>query len=792
MENTTAQTSSASIDTQIDIAGLKEISQRLKGTSAGKSGFVRTLQEALSGRRAASKVGRRRESIALAGQLDSLIESLMMPNQLEASEWAGVNIFSVFNPADMARVLNPHAELARFGEVLRNVSIFAPLFVTWIHLSSSGGGEDFVREIQSVVGGVIAGLAAIVVFTVLTEGAQHVRELNIAEDEEHVSRLLRPVSLRLVNARAGQPHVLIDEFRSMSLELRRSMEEHHQRVNAMTTSQEHELAELRAFRDGLQSEITSLREVGDGMSHAATNMHSAIESLTQRSVQLAAHDAELIQNTKNLVVQISEVVDVQKNTSRSFTAQSDTLERSMQSMDVSQRALAPIVERFTQTANSLELFHGQFVMRMAEYLQQQQGLTENFQIAVQGFQGVSPMIDRLGGTVDVMQAQVGELAARIHQSGRTMEQVVNGITMASQQQLQSAGRMDAQSSQLSTAMGSFEQGLVGLVPKLAAMADVADAMRNMHREFLTKMSDLVVQQTDAATGFSGTADQMSAAVVRLDVVAHMVDRLGGAVDLMQAQVGKLTVQIDQSGRTMEQVGAGITFAAQQQQQTSGRMDAQSSQLSTAMGSFEQGLVGLVPKLAVMVDVADAMRHMHREFLVKMSELVVQQTDVSSELSGTADRMSNAIVVFGNIDDAVKSLRSQIQSLVGTTAQSGTNASQLMRQLEEMARSTRTAADVIRDSVSLQKDVLVQFNGGQQRTGNVIDRLDVAIKMTESMLQQIAVTQNEFRAGFREYVEREKATLNSVLEGYQAEKAKGSLVNRIGSIWGGGKRNEDAN
>ena len=662
MENTTAQTSSASIDTQIDIAGLKEISQRLKGTSAGKSGFVRTLQEALSGRRAASKVGRRRESIALAGQLDSLIESLMMPNQLEASEWAGMNIFSVFNPADMARVLNPHAELARFGEVLRNVSIFAPLFVTWIHLSSSGGGEDFVREIQSVVGGVIAGLAAIVVFTVLTEGAQHVRELNIAEDEEHVSRLLRPVSLRLVNARAGQPHVLIDEFRSMSLELRRSMEEHHQRVNAMTTSQEHELAELRAFRDGLQSEITSLREVGDGMSHAATNMHSAIESLTQRSVQLAAHDAELIQNTKNLVVQISEVVDVQKNTSRSFTAQSDTLERSMQSMDVSQRALAPIVERFTQTANSLEFFHGQFVMRMAEYLQQQQGLTENFQIAVQGFQGVSPMIDRLGGTVDVMQAQVGELAARIHQSGITMEQVVNGITMASQQQLQSAGRMDAQS----------------------------------------------------------------------------------------------------------------------------------SQLSTAMGSFEQGLVGLVPKLAVMVDVADAMRHMHREFLVKMSELVVQQTDVSSELSGTADRMSNAIVVFGNIDDAVKSLRSQIQSLVGTTAQSGTNASQLMRQLEEMARSTRTAADVIRDSVSLQKDVLVQFNGGQQRTGNVIDRLDVAIKMIESMLQQIAVTQNEFRAGFREYVEREKATLNSVLEGYQAEKAKGSLVVRIGSIWGGGKRNKDAN
>jgi hypothetical protein len=460
--------------------------------------------------------------------------------------------------------------------------------------------------------------------------------------------------------------------------------------------------------------------------------------------------------------------------------------------------LVPKMAAMTDVAESMRSMHREFLSKMSELVVQQtdmssglSGTADHMSNAVMRFETVAPMVDRLGSAVDMMQLQVRELAMQLDQSGRTMEQVGVGITMAAQQQLQASGSIDTQATQLSSAMGRFEHGLTDLMPKMSAMADVAEAMRSMHREFLAKMSELVVQQTDTSTGLSGTADQMSSAVTRLEVVARMVERLGASVDLMQAQITVLATQIDQSGRTMEQVGSGITMAAQQQQQTSGRMDAQAAQLSTAMGSFERELAGLMPKMSAMADVADAMRGMHREFLAKMSELVVQQTDMSTELRGTTIHMSDAIVVFENIDNAVKLLHSQIQNLVGKTAQSSLEASQLMRQLDEMARSTRGAADVVRESVSSQKDIMVQISGGQQRTGNAVDRLDQAVKQIEAVFRQIEATQTEFREQFREYMKQENAALNNVVEGYLEEKAKGSFAKRIGDVLGR-TRNGSAN
>jgi ABC-type transporter Mla subunit MlaD len=423
-------------------------------------------------------------------QLDSLIEALADPGGVEGTEWAGIDVYSIFGVSEIAHSLNPHTGLMRIVEMARNISIFAPLVVTWYHLSTAGDGADFVKNIGEVVPGVLVTLLVIIVLTVLSDWAQHVRESSVLRDEAFIARLFRPVSLYLHNARVGQPSVIIEELRTMAAELRNAMTEHQQSVRTVTKSQVKELEGLQVFSDGLMTEIKALKAAGESVSKAAGKMNSAVDAI-DRQVQGLSQQLEASSRSMQAIgTELRGIADQQKDVAASMNTRSSDFGNVMQKFDSSMQRFLPKFEQMSGVADSIVKVNADFLGKMADFILQQKDMVRNIGNTTSEMAEVVQVIGRLDGAVSRMGEQTKNLVAQLNEAHVDTQNVLNRVDATAKVFHKSAEAVQATAQsqdQIAQRFQDAQKSSDGILQELSPLLKAAELSQSSMQQLIVQM-----------------------------------------------------------------------------------------------------------------------------------------------------------------------------------------------------------------------------------------------------------------------------------------------------------------
>ncbi|MCX6020094.1 MAG: hypothetical protein NTZ50_16645, partial [Chloroflexi bacterium] len=506
------------------------------------------------------------------------------------------------------------------------------LLLTWQRLSSIPAGVDFKDAVLGVGGDIFIVLGGLVVLSIFSEWIERRRVSRTANDEKALVHLLRPVSLRLANARAGQPAELIENFRTMSSELQTQMRAHHENLHNLTKVRQEEFDKLRIFSEGLSAQIGGMQKAAEGMNTASSSVQGAIEELRKHTERLTQNENTLAIQMRKMVDELTVVAEKHQTGAKSFELQTDALGRSVRVFDGAIQEIGRLVPPMLASADGISNMHTSFLDRMSEQMLTQQSLTVQIENAAKGITDAGPSITRFGTSVDEIRKETGRLADKIDQSNQGTSQMVSAMNAAAKTHEAAAQRFDGQTTSLGAATAMLESSLKVLEPTMRTFMASAEGVSNMHTHFLNKMADLSIEQKDFAS-------EMSAAVQEMKGAAPAFEKIGLAVETMREQVRMLNTQLGQSSqdsaaalRTIGGLATVQSNAADVFMKTAGRQD---DVLRTMSQSQQQ--LGLV-----VTRVESAMQQVERsqnDFRSTFQQIVEKEKGVFDSLKSTLDVVS---------------------------------------------------------------------------------------------------------------------------------------------------------
>lgn len=354
----------------------------------------------------------------VAAQLQGLARAFGNPSE-RIDAWAGLDLEKVFPPAKIAEtLLASHIFWCGVVRMFRNLAIFLPLVATWFSLwNHQGLGQLSLQSIVTVAPINLFVFAMLILLTLVHEFYEMVIEHIQTRNERQIAGLLRRCTLRLSEAKSGQPIAFTLAFQEIGDELLNKMVALQGEMDSVAQTRKTEIIDLQLFIADFKSGAADINSAGKKLNTAVNKTSTYLANLESTISALSGLQTDAIRATDDMKRAMNAIVASQSVVVAKLGDNTGQLKSAVDDLNVAYAAAKPVMQDMRDTTAGLANAHIDFLDRMAKLVQDQKHTYQAMDSLLNQVNGVVAELNRVAGNNALPVALNGASSAMLNLQG---------------------------------------------------------------------------------------------------------------------------------------------------------------------------------------------------------------------------------------------------------------------------------------------------------------------------------------------------------------------------------------